>query len=88
MTDLVSADPRSLYNTSPSSDTSCSTTLSMADRLETMYTVSASPPLDSAVPPPKKRKVNFSLTLDIKQETEVRKQRKYLNNFFLFFLKI
>ena len=51
--------------------------LSMADRLETMYTVSASPPLDSAVPPPKKRKVNFSLTLDIKQETEVRKQRKY-----------
>ena len=38
----------------------------MADRLETMYN-SNSPPLDC--PPPKKRKVNFSLTLDIKQET-------------------
>jgi len=38
----------------------------MADRLETMYT-SSSPPLDC--PPPKKRKVNFSLTLDIKQES-------------------
>ena len=39
----------------------------MADRLETMYN-SNSPPLDC--PPPKKRKVNFSLTLDIKQETD------------------
>jgi len=39
----------------------------MADRLETMYSAPApSPPLDC--PPPKKRRVNFSLTLDIKQE--------------------
>jgi len=68
MTDLESDthQPRSLYNRSPSSDSTCSTTLSMADRLETMYT-SNSPPLDC--PPPKKRKVNFSLTLDIKQES-------------------
>ena len=58
--------PRSLYNTSPGSSSDCSTTLSMADRLETMYNTH-SPPLDC--PPPKKRKVNFSLTLDIKQET-------------------
>ena len=68
MTELES-DPhhtRSLYNRSPNSDSTCSTTLSMADRLETMYT-SNSPPLDC--PPPKKRKVNFSLTLDIKQES-------------------
>ena len=66
MTDIDSDPiPRSLYNTSPGSD-SCSTTLSMADRLETMYNTN-SPPLDC--PPPKKRKVNFSLTLDIKQET-------------------
>lgn len=42
----------------------------MADRLESMYTSSnPSPPPDSC-PPPKKRKVNFSLTLDIKQETQ------------------
>ena len=66
MTDIDSDPiPRSLYNTSPNSDT-CSTTLSMADRLETMYNTN-SPPLDC--PPPKKRKVNFSLTLDIKQDT-------------------
>ena len=68
MSSLVESDhhqPRSLYNTSPGSD-SCSTTLSMADRLETMYNTN-SPPLDC--PPPKKRKVNFSLTLDIKQES-------------------
>ena len=38
----------------------------MADRLETMYS-NSSPPLEC--PPPKKRKVNFSLTLDIKQES-------------------
>ena len=55
MTDLVI----DLCNTSPSS-----TKLSIS-----MYTVSASPPLDSAMPPPNKRKVNFSLTLDIKQKT-------------------
>ena len=67
MTDIES-DPRSLFNTSPNSDTSCSTTLSMADRLETMYNTN-SPPLALDCPPPKKRKVNFSLTLDIKQET-------------------
>lgn len=54
---------RSLFNISPGSD--CSTTLSMADRLETMY----SSPAHLDCPPPKKRKVNFSLTLDIKQET-------------------
>ena len=68
MTDIES-DPRSLFNTSPNSDTSCSTTLSMADRLETMYNTN-SPPLALDCPPPKKRKVNFSLTLDIKQETD------------------
>ena len=57
---------RSLYSASPSS--TCSTSLSMADRLETMYSAPApSPPLDC--PPPKKRRVNFSLTLDIKQES-------------------
>ena len=44
----------------------CSTTLSIADRLETIYNTNSSP-LDC--PLPKKRKVNFSLTLDIKQET-------------------
>ena len=62
MTEVEAA--RSLYNLSPGSD--CSTTLSMADRLETMYS-NSSPPLEC--PPPKKRKVNFSLTLDIKQES-------------------
>ena len=66
MTELCSS--RSLYNRSPSVDSTCSTTLSMADRLETMYN-SSSPPLSDSCPPPKKRKVNFSLTLDIKQES-------------------
>ena len=50
----------------PSHTRCCSTTLSIADRLETIYNTN-SLPLDC--PPPKKRKVNFSLTLDIKQET-------------------
>ena len=60
---------RSLYNFSPAGS-DCSTTLSMADRLETMYSSNTSPPLVAAdCPPPKKRKVNFSLTLDIKQES-------------------
>ena len=36
-----------------------------------MYTVSASSPLGSAVPPPNKRKVTFSLILDIKQKTRI-----------------
>ena len=65
----VDNSARVLYSSSPSSSSSsCSTTLSMADRLETMYSAPApSPPLDC--PPPKKRRVNFSLTLDIKQES-------------------
>ena len=70
----VDADTaRSLYNDSPNSDT-CSTTLSMADRLETMYSNNtrevypqrqASPEIG---PPPKKRRVNFDLKIEIKQE--------------------
>jgi len=65
----VDNSARVLYSSSPSSSSSsCSTSLSMADRLETMYSAPApSPPLDC--PPPKKRRVNFSLTLDIKQES-------------------
>jgi len=67
MTEVVSA-ARSLSHYSPSPSSTCSTSLSMADRLETMYSAAApSPPLDC--PPPKKRRVNFSLTLDIKQES-------------------
>ena len=69
MAEVDHRSARSVYSVSPSSSSStCSTTLSMADRLETMYSAPApSPPLDC--PPPKKRRVNFSLTLDIKQET-------------------
>ena len=57
---------RSLYNISPTGS-DCSTTMSMAERLDTMYSTA---PVSSSVgcPPPKKRKVNFSLTLDIKHE--------------------
>ena len=70
---------RSLYNLSPDGSDcggggSTATALSMADRLETMYSGGGNAPsialpttthkLDC--PPPKKRKVNF--TLDIKQE--------------------
>lgn len=76
---------RSLYNLSPDGyECGGATALSMADRLETMYAggggVVGMPPailppshkLDC--PPPKKRKVNFSLTLDIKQEEQQQQQ--------------
>jgi len=69
---------RSLYNDSPNSD-SCTTTLSMADRLDTMYTNSSHrevfngklgphPSSPEIGPPPKKRRVNFDLKIEIKQE--------------------
>jgi hypothetical protein len=70
---------RSLYNLSPDGSDcgSAAAAVSMADRLEAMYaTGNIAPPTAAAIPtahtldcpPPKKRKVNFSLTLDIKQE--------------------
>jgi hypothetical protein len=75
---------RSFYNLSPDGSEcggggGASAALSMAERLETIYAAAsvAAPtaPLSAGhkmdCPPPKKRKVNFSLTLDIKQEQAV-----------------
>ncbi len=69
---------RSLYNLSPDGSDcgSAAATVSMADRLEAMYANGNVAASTTAIPtahtldcpPPKKRKVNFSLTLDIKQE--------------------